>query len=155
MRISDWSSDVCSSDLRRRPTLPPLGNELQSRARGGFATMAGDRTSEPGMTVTIGIARETAPGERRVAVTPETCRKLVAAGANVRVERGLGDNAHFPDAAYADAGAELVGGSDDARAAADITLCVQPPEPAAIARLKRGAVLVGSLQPEEIGRAHV
>src|SRR3546814_19810515 len=51
---------------RRRPTLPPRGNELQSRARGGFATMAGDRTSEPGMTVTIGIARETAPGERRV-----------------------------------------------------------------------------------------
>src|SRR3546814_8241819 len=110
--------------------------------------MAGDRTSEPGMTVTIGIARETAPGERRVAVTPETCRKLVAAGASVRVERRLGDNAHFPDAAYADAGAELVGGSDDARAEADITLCVQPPEPAAIARLKRGAVLVGSLQPE-------
>src|SRR3546814_16159609 len=110
--------------------------------------MAGDRTSEPGMTVTIGIARETAPGERRVAVTPETCRKLVAAGASVRVERGLGDSAHFPDAAYADAGAELVGGSDDARAEADITLCVQPPEPAAIARLKRGAVLVSSLQPE-------
>src|SRR3546814_7565189 len=109
--------------------------------------MAGDRTSEPGMTVTIGIARETAPGERRVAVTPETCRKLVAAGASVRVERGLGDNAHFPDAAYADAGAELVGGSDDARAEADITLCVQPPEPAAIARLKSGPVLVGSLQP--------
>src|SRR3546814_6141048 len=111
MRISDWSSDVCSSDLRRRPTLPPLGNELQSRARGGFATMAGDRTSEPGMTVTIGIARETAPGERRVAVTPETCRKLVAAGASVRVERGLGDSAHLPDADYAGGGAELVGGS--------------------------------------------
>jgi NAD(P) transhydrogenase subunit alpha len=49
--------------------------------------MANDRTSEPGMPVTIGIARETAPGERRVAVTPETCRKFVAAGATVRVER--------------------------------------------------------------------
>jgi len=110
--------------------------------------MAGDRISEPGMTVTIGIARETAPGERRVAVTPETCRKLVAAGANVRVERGLGAGAHFPDAAYADAGAELVDGPDQARAEADIVPCVQPPEPAAIARLKRGAVLVGSLQPD-------
>src|SRR5690242_21491183 len=41
---------------------------------------------------------ETAPGERRVALTPETCRKLVAAGAGVRVERGLGDGAGFPDA---------------------------------------------------------
>ncbi|MFC3715030.1 NAD(P) transhydrogenase subunit alpha [Luteimonas soli] len=100
------------------------------------------------MTVTIGIARETAPGERRVAVTPETCKKLVTAGAKVRVERGLGDGAHFPDAAYAEAGAQLVDGSDDARAEADIALCVQPPGPDAIARLKRGAVLVGSLQPE-------
>lgn len=100
------------------------------------------------MTVTIGIARETAPGERRVAVTPETCKKLVTAGAKVRVERGLGDGAHFPDAAYAEAGAQLVDGSDDARAEADIALCVQPPEPDAITRLKRGAVLVGSLQPE-------
>jgi len=110
--------------------------------------MAGDRTSEPGMTVTIGIARETAPGERRVAVTPETCRKLVAAGAKVRVERGLGAAAHFPDAAYADAGAELVEGPEQARAGADIVPCVQPPEPAAIARLRHGAVLVGSLQPD-------
>src|SRR3546814_21125408 len=92
--------------------------------------MAGDRTSEPGMTVTIGIARETAPGERRVAVTPETCRKLVAAGASVRAERGLGDNAHFPDAAYAAAGAEPAAGSDDTPAEADITTCVQPPDPA-------------------------
>jgi len=100
------------------------------------------------MTVTIGIARETAPGERRVAVTPETCKKLVAAGATVRVERGLGDGAHFPDAAYAEAGAQLVDGIDDALAQADVALCVQPPEPAAIARLKRGAVLVGSLQPD-------
>src|SRR3546814_11827254 len=104
MRISDWSSDVCSSDLRRRPTLPPLGNELQSRARGGFATMAGDRTSEPGMTVTIGIARETAPGERLVAVTPETCRKPVAAGARFRVQPRAGDKPPFPDTATATAG---------------------------------------------------
>ena len=100
------------------------------------------------MTVTIGIARETAPGERRVAVTPETCRKLVAAGATVRVERGLGDGAHFPDAAYAEAGAQLVDGVDEALAQADVALCVQPPDPATIARLKQGAVLVGSLQPD-------
>ena len=100
------------------------------------------------MTVTIGIARETAPGERRVAVTPETCRKFVAAGATVRVERGSGDGAHFPDAAYADAGAQLVDDTEAALAQADVALCVQPPGPAAIARLKRSAVLVGSLQPD-------
>ena len=98
------------------------------------------------MAVTIGIARETAPGERRVAATPETCKKYVAAGARVRVQRGLGALAHFPDQAYADAGAELVDG--DPLADADIVLCVQPPPTAAIAAMKPGAVLVGALQPQ-------
>jgi len=99
------------------------------------------------MTV-IGVARETAAGERRVALTPETCRKLVAAGATVRVERGLGRGAHFPDEAYAEAGAQLLDGADAVRDGADVVLCVQAPEPAAIARLRPGAVLVGTLQPE-------
>ncbi len=100
------------------------------------------------MGAVIGIARETAPGERRVAVTPETCRKLVAAGAQVRVERGLGDGAHFTDKAYAEAGAQLVGSGGDARADADLVLCVQPPDADAIATMKEGATLIGSLQPE-------
>ncbi len=100
------------------------------------------------MAVKIGIAREAAPGERRVALTPETCKKLVAAGATVLVERGLGARAHFADAAYADAGATLV---DDAAAAlgdADLVLCVQAPPPAVLAALKPGAAIVGQLQPE-------
>jgi len=100
------------------------------------------------MTVMIGGARETAPGERRVAITPETCKKLVAAGARVRIERGLGNGAYFPDQAYADAGAEIVDSRNDVLAQADIVLCVQPPDAAAIATLKHGATLVGSLQPE-------
>ena len=55
------------------------------------------------MTVTavIGVARERATGERRVAVTPETCRKLVAAGAVVRVERGAGQGARVRGEAFA------------------------------------------------------
>src|SRR5688500_4157271 len=97
------------------------------------------------MAITLGVARETAPGEKRVALTPETCRKFVAAGAGVRVERGLGQHAHFPDGAYAAAGAELV---DDARRDADIVLCVQPPSAAAIGSMKPGAALVGILQPQ-------
>lgn len=100
------------------------------------------------MTVMIGVAHETALGERRVAITPETCRKLVAAGAQVRIERGLGKDAHFPDQAYVDAGAELVGSGGEALAQADVVLCVQPPDAAAIGALKHGATLVGSLQPE-------
>ena len=100
------------------------------------------------MAVTIGVARESAPGEKRVALTPETCKKLVATGAVVRIERGLGRDAHFPDQAYADAGAHLVDSVAAATGDADLVLCVQPPNPAAIAQLKSGAVLVGTLQPQ-------
>ncbi len=99
-------------------------------------------------TVIIGAVRETAPGERRVALTPETCKKLTAAGARVRIERGLGDGAHAPDAAYADAGAQIVDSADAVLAAADIVVCVQPPSAQAIASMKSGAVLVGMLQPQ-------
>ena len=102
------------------------------------------------MTVTavIGVARERATGERRVAVTPETCRKLVAAGATVRVERGAGQGAYIPDAQYTDAGAMLVDDADAARDGAAIVACVQPPATTAIARLRPGTVLVGLLAPE-------
>jgi len=98
------------------------------------------------MAVTIAVARETAPGERRVAATPDTVKKLVALGASVRVERGAGQSAYFPDADYAAAGAELVDG--DVLAGADLALCVQPPPADALTRLKPGAVLVGGIQPE-------
>ena len=97
------------------------------------------------MAVNIGVARESAAGERRVALTPETCRKLVAAGATVRIEPGIGDGAHFPDQAYVDAGAHVTA---HPREGADLVLCVQPPSAAAIGSLKSGAVLVGSLQPQ-------
>jgi NAD(P) transhydrogenase subunit alpha len=98
--------------------------------------------------VVIGVVRETAPGERRVALTPETCKKLMAGGAEVRIERGLGDAAYFPDQAYADAGAQLVDGAAAVLADADLVLCVQPPTADAIAGMKTGATLVGILQPQ-------
>jgi NAD(P) transhydrogenase subunit alpha len=100
------------------------------------------------MPVIVGVARETAPGERRVAMTPETCRKFVAAGATVRVQRGLGAGAHFSDEAYAEAGAEF---ADDAAAAlsgAGLVLCVQPPPPGAILAMPSGTALVGMLHPD-------
>jgi len=98
------------------------------------------------MAVTIAIARETAAGERRVAAIPDTVKQLVALGANVRVQRGLGDRAYLSDAAYVDAGAELA--DDDVLRNADLVLCVQSPPPDALATLKSGAVLVGGIQPE-------
>lgn len=100
------------------------------------------------MAVVIGIARETAPGERRTALTPETCRKLVAAGAQVMAERGIGAGAYIADAAYAEAGAQLAADAQAALSGADLVLCVQPPSAERIALIKPGAALVGSLQPQ-------
>nr|WP_298122910.1 NAD(P) transhydrogenase subunit alpha [uncultured Pseudoxanthomonas sp.] len=97
------------------------------------------------MAVEVRVLKETATGERRVAATPETVRKLLAAGARVTVERGAGQAAGFVDQAYADAGAELVDG--EGREGAELLLCVQPPAPDAIRHFKMGATLVGVLQP--------
>ncbi|MGH8163370.1 MAG: NAD(P)(+) transhydrogenase (Re/Si-specific) subunit alpha, partial [Rhodanobacteraceae bacterium] len=54
------------------------------------------------MPITIAALRETAAGERRVAITPETTRKYVARGLRVMLERDAGANAGFPDAVYAE-----------------------------------------------------
>jgi len=98
------------------------------------------------MAVRIAVARETATGERRVAAIPETVKQLVALGAHVQVQRGLGKHAYLADDAYAEAGAELI--DADGLAQADLVLCVQSPPPDVLARLKSGAVLVGGIQPE-------
>ena len=64
-----------------------------------MAETAADTSGHATAKVIVGAVRETASGERRVALTPETCKKLVAAGAAVRIQRGLGDGAHALDAA--------------------------------------------------------
>ena len=98
------------------------------------------------MAVDVLVVRERAPGERRVAMTPETARKLAALGATVWFEPAAGQAAGFPDQAYLDVGAQL---ADDARLAlADIVLCVQPPDNARLGQLKSGASLVGMLHPQ-------
>lgn len=98
--------------------------------------------------ITIGVASETASGERRVALTPETCRKLVARGARIRVQRGAGRQAAFTDEAYTEAGAELVDDAATALRDADLVLCVQPPSPPALQSLREGAAVVGLLAPQ-------
>lgn len=96
------------------------------------------------MAVDVRVLKEAASGERRVAATPETVKKLIAAGASVHVQPGAGIAAGFTDQAYQDAGAVL----DASLAGADLLLCVQPPPPAVIETLKTGATLVGTLQPQ-------
>jgi NAD(P) transhydrogenase subunit alpha len=97
------------------------------------------------MPVTIGVLKETMPGENRVAVVPEVAAKLAALGARLCIERGAGANARFPDALYKDV--TIADSADAVLAAADLLLAVQPPGPAVASRLKAGAVLVGFLAP--------
>ncbi|WP_411834310.1 NAD(P) transhydrogenase subunit alpha [Pseudoxanthomonas mexicana] len=98
------------------------------------------------MAVEVLVLKESAPGERRVSATPETVKKLVAAGASVRVEAGAGQQAGFTDQAYRDAGAQPAGAQ--ARAQAEVVLCVQPPAAADIAAFGQGATLIGMLHPQ-------
>jgi len=91
----------------------------------------------------IGVPRETAPGERRVALVPEVVGKLVPAGFEVLVQRGAGAAASFPDTAYEEAGARLV----DDWAEAEAVVKVQKPDEDEAGRLREGQVLIGFLQP--------
>ena len=93
----------------------------------------------------IGVPRETASGETRVAVTPETAKKLKAQGHTVRVQGGAGVAASATDEAYAAVGAEIV----DAASAfgCELVLKVRSPSEAELPHFKSGASLVGMLNP--------
>jgi NAD(P) transhydrogenase subunit alpha len=90
----------------------------------------------------VGAARETAPGERRVALVPETVGKVAAAGFDVVVEPGAGEAASFPDDAYTEAGATLGSPWD-----ADAVVKVRKPDEAETAQLRDGQLLIGFLDP--------
>lgn len=87
----------------------------------------------------VGVARETASGERRVALVPETAAKLAAAGFEIVVEPGAGAAASFPDEAYAEAGATLGSPWE-----ADAIVSVRTPDPS---HLRSGQLLIGFLDP--------
>ena len=91
----------------------------------------------------IGVPKETAEGERRVALVPEVVARLVEAGHEIAVERGAGSAASFEDGAYTDAGAAVVDGAWDG----DAVVKVQKPTADEAAGLRSGAVLIGFLQP--------
>jgi H+-translocating NAD(P) transhydrogenase subunit alpha len=96
--------------------------------------------------VKIGVLAEQAIGERRVAATPETVRKLIALGATVAVEKGAGTAAAYADAAYEAAGASLADRASTL-ADADILFGVQGPDPKSLKGAKSGAWLVAALNP--------
>jgi NAD(P) transhydrogenase subunit alpha len=97
----------------------------------------------------IFVALESAAGESRVAATPETVKKMVAAGLEVAVEQGAGLGAFFADAAYAAAGARLAGDRRTELASADLVLTVAGLPAEELDWLREGSVLVGLLAPQQ------
>jgi NAD(P) transhydrogenase subunit alpha len=92
----------------------------------------------------VGVPKETAAGERRVALVPDAVRRLVDAGVVVLVQQGAGASAGFVDEAYEGAGATMV---SDAFAEADVVAKVQAPSDDELGRLREGQTLVALLQP--------
>ena len=95
----------------------------------------------------IAAAKESSPLEARVAVTPDTVKKFVAAGITVAVEAGAGLASGIADSAYEAAGATIAANAADAYNGADIVLCVDTPDDAGIHAIPEGAVLVGMMNP--------
>jgi NAD(P) transhydrogenase subunit alpha len=93
----------------------------------------------------IGIPKETAAGEQRVALVPDIVKRLVGAGHSVVVESGAGTPASFPDEAYREAGADVA--SPEQAWQADVVAKVVAPTPEELGRLKPGSVLIGFLSP--------
>src|SRR5258705_13124692 len=91
----------------------------------------------------VGVPRETAAGERRVALVPETVKRLAGGGFEVAVERGAGEAASFPDPDYEQAGAALVDKADSAEAVGK----GQSPPPGEAARPPESPILIGLPQP--------
>jgi H+-translocating NAD(P) transhydrogenase subunit alpha len=96
------------------------------------------------MAVTIGVLRETAAGERRVALVPEVAKKYLQLGATVVMETAAGAAAQIPDATYT--GVEFADAAT-VLARADVLLKVQPPTLEEIAKLREGVSAIGYMQP--------
>jgi NAD(P) transhydrogenase subunit alpha len=94
--------------------------------------------------VKIGVPKENAANERRVALVPDAVARLVSDGFEVLVETGAGEGAYFDDASYQEAGASLV---ESVYGDADVVVKVQKPGVEEVAALREGTVLIGFLQP--------
>ncbi|MDB5958019.1 Re/Si-specific NAD(P)(+) transhydrogenase subunit alpha [Ramlibacter sp.] len=116
---------------------------------------AGEQAAVAGSPVTtrapllIGVPKETAAGEKRVATVPEVVEKLVKLGFSVAVESSAGDAANFADDTYRAAGAQVVPTAAELWARADIVLKVRAPTPYEVALLREGATLIGFIWPAQ------
>ena len=94
----------------------------------------------------VGVLKETAPGERRVALVPEMLARLRGAGLDVLVQSGAGDGAWFADSAYAEAGAAIVS-RDELVTGADLLITIGRPDEQVVSGLRSGQAVLGMLNP--------
>jgi NAD(P) transhydrogenase subunit alpha len=101
------------------------------------------------MPLMIGVPRETAVGEKRVATVPEVVEKLIKLGFTVAVESGAGDGANCSDESYRAAGAQIIEGAAQLWAASDIVFKVSIPTTAEVNLLREGGHLIGFIWPAQ------
>jgi NAD(P) transhydrogenase subunit alpha len=106
------------------------------------------------MNINIGFIKEITPDEKRVALVPESVKKLTDKGFKVFLEKGAGDKARYPDLSYKESGAEVLETAKDTLSHSHIILKVQPPTPEEIEAINPDSFLIGFLQhykyPERI-----
>ncbi|MGH2831389.1 MAG: NAD(P)(+) transhydrogenase (Re/Si-specific) subunit alpha, partial [Solirubrobacteraceae bacterium] len=98
------------------------------------------------LAMRIGVPKETASGEHRVALVPEVIAKLKAKGVDVLVQAGAGSNALLPDAAFQEAGAQLTSDAGEVWSS-EVVVKISPPSEQEIAQLGQGSILIGFLAP--------
>jgi NAD(P) transhydrogenase subunit alpha len=101
------------------------------------------------MALRIGIPRETAPGEKRVATVPDVVQKLIKLGFAVAVESGAGDAANCADDTYQAVGAEIVPNAASLWGTSDIVFKVRPPTLDEVALMREGGLLIGFVWPAQ------
>lgn len=120
---------------------------MDAPAHSWYLSLQPTPTIPAGGHLLIGILKETAPGEARVALLPETLKSLLAQGIQVVVESGAGRSAGASDEAYAAAGAAVTGDRPSILGEVDVLPVVNAPSPSDQALLKSGAVVLGFLRP--------
>jgi H+-translocating NAD(P) transhydrogenase subunit alpha len=101
------------------------------------------------MALLIGVPKESAAGEKRVATVPDVVQKLVKLGFKVAVESGAGDAANFDDDTYRAAGAEVLPAAAELWTRADIVFKVRAPSAAEVALMREGGTLIGFVWPAQ------
>jgi NAD(P) transhydrogenase subunit alpha len=104
---------------------------------------------ESHMSLTIGVPRETAAGEKRVATVPEVVEKLIKLGFGVAVESGAGDAANISDDTYRAAGAEILADAARLWSSSDIIFKVRGPSAAEVGLMREGSTLVSFIWPAQ------